>query len=344
MQERAKSWLFAMTALIGLATAGILLFWRLSAGEVSASTTSDRSLPASAQPPIQPLTGPWVVALQPGHWDISQLPPELERLRTNTGAEWGSIREVNINKAVVDALIPMLEAKGWRVMLVSATVPPGLRADAFVAIHADSSTDTTRRGWKLSPPWRSSTASRELAKDLAASFAQETNLVHDVDGVTVNMRGYFAFNNRRFYHALSPYTPATIIELGFLSNRMDRDVLTGDPKYWARIIARGLAAYFDGRNRSEVADLKPLELEWMAAASGGAAVRAAPNVDAEKRWTLSEGTAVMPVDVSGDWYEIFMRRPYATGWVPKSELVPAENPRWPMPGERRDAGPSYDGR
>lgn len=341
MRERAKSWLYVTAAVAGLVAAGILLFWRMSVGEVSAATTSGRGPSESAQPPIQPLTGPWVVAVQPGHWEISQLPPELERLRTNTGAEWGTTREVNINKAVVDALVPMLEAKGWRVMVVPATVPPGLRADAFIAVHADSSTDTTRRGWKLSAPWRSSGASRELAKDLSASFSMEHNLAHDVDGVTVNMRGYFAFNNRRFYHAISPYTPATIIELGFLSNRSDRSLLTADPKYWARIIERGLATYFAGRSRSEVADLKPLELGWMAAGPGGAAVRTAPNSDAEKRWTLSEGTAVMPVDVSGDWYEIFMRHPFTTGWVPKSDLVPAKDPRWPMPGERRNGGASY---
>lgn len=255
-------------------------------------------------------------------------------LWTNTGAEWGSIREVDINKSVVDALRPMLEAKGMRVMLVPATVPPGLRADAFVAVHVDSTNDRTRRGWKLSPPWRSSPASRELAHDLSLSFDTHPSLVNDADGITVNMRGYFAFNNRRFYHAISPYTPAAIIELGFLSNSTDRALLTADPKFWAGIIAVGLEHYFQGRDRTQVADLKPLELGWMAAGPLGAPVRTEPRADSEKRWTLDAGTTVMPVDLSGDWYEVFLRRPFTTGWVLKSDLVPTKDPRWPMPGER----------
>ncbi|HUX20429.1 MAG TPA: N-acetylmuramoyl-L-alanine amidase [Spirochaetia bacterium] len=338
MQERAKNWLYGSAALLGLIAAVVLLVWRIGSGEVSASTAKESTAPSNAQPPVQPLSGPWVVAIQPGHWEISDLPPELIRLRTNTGAEWGAVREVDVNSSVVEALKPMLEAKGWTVVIVPATVPPGLRADAFVAVHADSTTDTSRRGWKLSPPWRSSEASRELAKDLSLSFNSEKNLVEDTDGVTVNMRGYFAFNNRRFYHAISPYTPAVIIELGFLSNQTDRALLTGDPKYWAGIIARGLETYFKGRDRAKVSDLQPLELGWMAVGPGGAPVRIAPRGDAEKRWSLEAGTTVMPVDVSGDWYEVFMRRPFTTGWVLKSDLVAAQDPRWLMPGEQRPEG------
>ncbi len=338
MRERTKTWFISVSALLGLILVALLVVWRSGVMEVSATTTTSRMSPdavAGVQPTIQPLTGPWVVAVQPGHWDIKELPPELYRLRNNSGAEWGSVREANINKAVVDALIPMLEAKGWHAIEVPATVPPGLRVDAFVAVHADSTSDTSRRGWKLSPPWRSSEASRELARDLTASFEGEPNLVEDTDGVTVNMRGYFAFNNRRFYHAISPYTPAVIIELGFISNRTDRALLTADPKFWAGIIARGLGSYFENRDRTKISDLKPLEFSWMAAGPTGATVRISPNTGAEKRWSLDPGTTVMPVDVAGDWYEVFLRRQFSTGWVLKSDLIPAENPRWTMPGERR---------
>lgn len=335
MHQRSKAWLIGASAFLGLLAGAFLVVWRVGTSEVSASTAATGGRPSSIQPTIQPLAGPWVIAVQPGHWEIQDVPPELRRLRHDTGAMWGNIREVDINKSVVNALIPMLRAKGWDAIEVPSTVPPGLRVDAFVAVHADSSTDTSRRGWKLAPPWRSSPASRELAGDLRASFASEPNLVEDANGVTVNMRGYFAFNNRRFYHAINPYTPAVIIELGFISNSVDRALLTGDPKFWAGIIARGLARYFDGRERSKTSDLQPMELNWMAVGSSPAPVRTGPSLDSEQRWVLTPGTTVMPVDVSGDWYEVFLRRPYSTGWVQKNELVPASDPRWSMPGASR---------
>ena len=303
----------------------------------------DHRLPAAAgaQPKqataIRPLSGPWVVAVQPGHWQIAELPQELWRLRTNTGAQWGDVREVDINRAVSSDLISMITAQGWKPVLVPATVPPELRADAFVAVHADSSSDTSRHGWKLSSPWRSSQASRELAKAVAGSFAQEPQLVEDVDGITVNMRGYFAFNDRRFVHAIGPYTPAIIIELGFISNAADRARLTSDPHYYAGLIMRGLEAYFKGRNRSETADLAPMQLPWVMAGPQGVVVRRSPSTDSEALWRIDPGTIMMPVDASGDWYEVFVRHHFATGWILKSGVVDTADPHWPMPGEAGSA-------
>lgn len=336
MAQQGKAWIIGASTVLALVLGALLALWRPGMGQAAAEPARlAAAAPTPRQASIKALSGPWVVALQPGHWEIGDLPLELIRLRRNTGAQWGSIHEVEINTAVVGALAPMLREKGFKVEVVPATVPPSLRADAFVAIHADASVDTSRRGWKLAPPFRASPASRALARALAGAFAAEPALVQDVDGVTVNMRGYFAFNNRRFDHAISPYTPAAIIELGFLSNSSDRALLTGDPGYWAGIITRGLTAYFGGRSRSDTSDLEPLYFDWMAAGAGGAVVRSEPRADAPRTLSLDPGTTVMPVDVSGDWYEVFMRRPYRTGWVAKGELVPAENPRWPMPGERR---------
>ena len=121
---------------------------------------------------------------------------------------------MDINLAVVDALIPLLEAENWTVIVVPATVPPGLRADAFISIHADWAGDPVRRGWKLAPPWRPSAASGDLADALKEAFRAEEGLTEDVGGVTVGMRGYFGFSYYRYVHASSPYTPAVLIELG----------------------------------------------------------------------------------------------------------------------------------
>ncbi len=292
------------------------------------------ALKSSPPPEIKPLSGPWVVAVQAGHWRIGELPDELARLRGDTGAVYGSVREVDINKAVADALLPKLRAEGWTAIFVPATVPAGLRADAFVAIHADGASDSSRRGWKLSAPWRASPASRSLARALESSFAAEPGLVEDSGGVTVNMRGYYAFNYRRFDHAISPYTPSCIIELGFISNAEDRERLTGDPDFWADIIVRGLKSYFAGRSRSETEDLRPLVLPWVAAGPRGIAVRSEPADSGNVLWSLPAGTVVLPVDVSGGWYEVFVRERFATGWVPIADVVETSDPHWLMPGER----------
>lgn len=338
---KRSAWIFAVPAAIVLLAGIAAALWAVSVprGDPQVFKGSAKSiLPrvgSSAAAAIQPLTGPWVVAVQPGHWEANLLPHELWRLRADTGAQWGDIHEVDINRAVVSALIPMIEAQGWKAILVPATISPDLRADAFVAVHADSSSDTSRRGWKLAPPWRSSPASRALASAMSASFEAAPGLVRDSGGVTVNMRGYYAFNYRRFDHSTSPYTPAVIMELGFISNAGDRRLLTTDPAFFAGLILRGLEGYFKNRSRSETADLRPMELPWVAAGSDGAIVRTAPDARAAALWRIAPGTEMMPVDASGNWYEVFVRRHYATGWVSKTDLVAAVDPHWPMPGEYR---------
>ncbi len=347
---RTGKWIFVLA--VALVAAGIVAY-RIVAEDSGGTAIASADLNLAgldAEPPIQPLTGPWVVAVQPGHWQVAELPDELYRLRNSTGAQWGNVREVDINRAVADALVSKIRESGWTPVLVPATVPPDLRADAFIALHADWGDTADRRGWKLAPAWRASSASRKLADALARSFGQEPNLLEDADGVTVNMRGYFAFNSRRFVHASSPYTPAVLIEMGFITSPIDRKLLTTRPDYYADIITRGLKAYFADRSRSETDDLRPLQLPWVAAGANGTTVRQRPSEYAAVLWKLDPGTFLMPVDESGDWYEVFVRRHYATGWIKKADTVPAEDPHWPMPGERResvlqaaaDAGPPAD--
>ncbi|HVP18020.1 MAG TPA: hypothetical protein VMU36_03430, partial [Spirochaetia bacterium] len=50
-----------------------------------------------APPPLtedEGIVGPWRVGIQVGHWNIDQMPDELARLRTDTGARSGSVEEV----------------------------------------------------------------------------------------------------------------------------------------------------------------------------------------------------------------------------------------------------------
>jgi len=277
------------------------------------------------RPVVEPLEGPWVVAIQPGHWLVEEVPDELERFRQSTGTAWGRVREVEVNLSVARALVPLVEARGWKAVLVPATVPPGLRVDAFVSIHADGSADTRRQGWKLAAPWRASPAAHRLAEALEGAFRSDPELVHDVSGVTVNMRGYFGFAHRRFSYAASPYTPSVLVELGFLSHAGDRRRLVEQPERYASILIRGLEAYLSSRPRDRVDDLVPPVYPPLEVGPGGARVAARPEgrVVAE----VPEGTFVNPVGESGDWYEVSLRAPRVMGWISKTDLVPRGSSR-----------------
>jgi N-acetylmuramoyl-L-alanine amidase len=275
------------------------------------------------------LEGPWIVAVQPGHWKVEELPQEQAHRRTSTGAYHGSVREVDINRAVAKALIERIEEAGWSALLVPATVPPGLRADVFLSIHADGG-DGTERGWKLSPPWRPSAASLRLAAAVRRSFSAESILTEDEDGITIGMRGYYGFSYRRYHHAISPFTPAVLVELGFVSHPTDRRLMTSRPDFFADLIMRGLRNYFDGRERTTVDDLLPMELPRYVTASDGAAVRIQPHAGSTRLMILEGGSFLIPVDERGDWYEVFIRRYRRTGWIMKADLMAVAPERSPF--------------
>jgi len=322
----ATGWRLAARS-AAIAAAAILASLLISASLSEPGSSRDESglrgiepIPPELQP-IEPLTGPFVVAIQAGHWEEAGLPDELERLRTGTGAESHGVREVDVNLAVARALVALIEARGWKAILLPATVPPGLRADVFVAIHADWGANPGIRGWKVAAPWRPSPASLELAASLDAAFGAQAGLSEDGSGVTIGMRGYYAFSFRRFVHAVSPFTPSAIVELGFLTNPRERELLADRPGYWAGILDRGIARFLSGFDRSRTASLRPMVLPRLAAGPNGAVVRDRPSPEGRRLWSLEAGADVIGVDEKAGWYEIFSREKRASGWVETSELT-----------------------
>ncbi|NTV63804.1 MAG: N-acetylmuramoyl-L-alanine amidase, partial [Oscillochloris sp.] len=224
---------------------------------VSPSSLSAAVLPSPSPTPAGPTSIPTPtprpvgvaprVGLQVGHLNASELPEELARFRTSTGARYGDTSEAELNEDIARRVQALLEAEGVAVDLLPATIPPDYDADAFVSIHADGSTSGAARGWKLATPWRASQASRQLAAAVAATYGSATGLPEDVGGVTINMRGYYAFNNRRHDHAIATTTPAILIETGFMTSATDREVLFGQPDRAARGISQGILAYLAQR-------------------------------------------------------------------------------------------------
>ncbi len=263
------------------------------------------------------------VGLQVGHWRMDELPDELFRLRDNTGTAWGPYSEVEVNLAVAKRAAEILRSQGVDVDLLPGTVPPDYLADAVVAIHADGAWRPEARGWKVATAWRASEASRRLERAIAAAYPEATGLPEDKVGITYGMKGYYAFSRQRFRHAISPFTPAVIIETGFLTDAADRAVLVGRTGEVAAGIASGVMTYLASHASLDWKSLEPRYYPLQQVGQIAAEVYAFPGVDAPVRDVLNPGTQVFPVNRQGDWVEIIVRGNFRSfGWMRESQLAP----------------------
>jgi hypothetical protein len=188
--------------------------------------------------------GPPKVALQVGHWKNKELPDEFERLReTGGGTSGGGKAEWEVNLAIAELTAEVLRKHGVTVEILPATVPPEYWADVLVSIHADGNENSGVSGYKVAAPRRDITGTaEELASFLEEEYGKIVGFALDPN-VTRNMRGYYAFNWRRYEHAMHPMTTAAIIETGFLTSPQDRKILINQPERSAQGIAQGILAY-----------------------------------------------------------------------------------------------------
>lgn len=194
--------------------------------------------PAEWQPP----EGPVKIALQAGHWRADEAPRELWGLRGN-GTRWEEIAEWQANLEIASQAGAMLEELGYEVDILPAVVPPGYRAHLFISIHSDGSGDPNASGYRVAAPSRDATGrALGIARLLEESYGKATGL-HRIPTVTRRMRNYYAFNFRRYEHALHPMTIGVIIETGFLTSAKDRGVIVSDPARAARGIVEAVSAF-----------------------------------------------------------------------------------------------------
>jgi N-acetylmuramoyl-L-alanine amidase len=186
--------------------------------------------------------GPVRIALQAGHWRANEAPSELAGLRDN-GTSWRGTAEWETNLAIARSAGEMLQQLGYAVDILPAVVPPDYRAHLFIAIHADGSGDTNARGYRVAAPSRDATGRAEqMVGLLDKSYGDATGLRRLVD-TTRRMRNYYAFNFRRYEHALHPMTIGVIIETGFLTSATDRLVIVDAPERAARGIVDAVLAF-----------------------------------------------------------------------------------------------------
>ncbi|HWO07424.1 MAG TPA: N-acetylmuramoyl-L-alanine amidase [Candidatus Paceibacterota bacterium] len=187
--------------------------------------------------------GPPRVGIQAGHWRLDEVPEELEGLRASSGARGGGYTEQETVLEIARRVKTLLESEGIVVDLLPATIPVDYVADAFVSIHADGSSSANVSGFKISGPRRDFSGKAEaLVAALYDSYSDATGLKED-SNITRRMSSYYAFNWRRYDHALHPMTPAAIVETRFMTSATDRAVIVIKPQIAAEGIAEGILTF-----------------------------------------------------------------------------------------------------
>lgn len=194
--------------------------------------------PADWEPP----EGPVRIALQAGHWRADEAPDELRGLKDN-GTSSRGLPEWKVNLAIAERAAEMLEARGYLVDVLPAVVPPSYRAHLFISIHADGSNDPRATGFRVASPRRDATGrASEIAELLERTYGEATGIRRLPDS-TRRMRNYYAFNFRRYHHALHPMTIGVILETGFLTSDTDWHVIVDDPDRAARGIVEAVTTF-----------------------------------------------------------------------------------------------------
>jgi hypothetical protein len=188
-------------------------------------------------------SGPRWVTLQVGHWNTNNLPEELQHLTDHTGAYAGGVSEVSVNEAVARLTAQRLFERGFSVDIIDATVPLSYTTDLFISLHADGNPRTSVRGFKAVAPWNAPPASDKFVEILYEEYGKATGLPTDAMS-TDSMADYYAFNWRRYRHAVTRDVPGTLLEMGFVTNPEDRKVLTTQQESIAWGIANAVDRYF----------------------------------------------------------------------------------------------------
>ncbi len=187
------------------------------------------------------------VGIQAGHYEHANAPKELGSVRFNPGAPGGGRIEWEVNLDLAERTADLLRAQGIEVDILPATIPIRYRAHAFLSIHADGSTDPSLRGYKVARPGFSSIPEIDdrYAEIMHRVYGQVSGLPDDSVHISRRMINYYAFNSRRYQHAVAPGVPQLILEAAFMSSPVDRTILFNEGDRLARAIAQGLMEFLD---------------------------------------------------------------------------------------------------
>ena len=168
----------------------------------------------------------------------------------NTGAEGNGLREQDVTYAVAQSLATLLRRSGNYEVRLSRNSPSevlgnsnasSLRArvddanawgaDYFISIHTNGSTDPSAKGIEAYASSRDSRAFR-LGDDIVDSLVAATGFPR---------RGMFV--RPGLYVLRKTNMPATLVEIGFISNPGEAAVMRDNPDLFARGIYNGIVEF-----------------------------------------------------------------------------------------------------
>ncbi len=195
--------------------------------------------------PVWNPSGTKRVGLQAGHWQFLDSADELADLRANPGTSGGGRAEWEVNLDIAQRVAALLQEAGVEVDILPTRIPVRYRAHAFIAIHADGDASGVLTGYKVARSGWSGIPETDdaLVEALNEEYGPATGLKRQDNQISRRMLWYYAFNARRYQHAVAPGVPQAIIETGFLTNYSDRRILLGDPDLAARGIANGVLRF-----------------------------------------------------------------------------------------------------
>ena len=138
--------------------------------------------------------------------------------------------EVRLSRPTADTLLGTSNATS-----LSARVRDANRwgADAFVSLHTNAATNPAASGSEALIYSLESSVARELSEDILGELTAITGLRNR--GI-VERPGLYVLKETNM--------PATIIEMGFISNPDDAELMAYSPELFARGIYRGIVDYY----------------------------------------------------------------------------------------------------
>ncbi|MCL4532046.1 MAG: N-acetylmuramoyl-L-alanine amidase [Actinobacteria bacterium] len=265
MSRRRSESANALAALVVFLAVLLFLAIGVQSAIVDAGTTAVTPTPTPAQvttpfstalPVPSPMPTPLPVlrvGIQSGHLQACDVPEELAALKCAWGVSGDGWDEVVVNHQIAQKVADLLRREGLEVDILPTTIPEGYKADVFVALHCDGfEDDPSLRGFKVArSDWSKQPAMDDtLVSDLVTDYRATTGIPEDMATISDNMTQYYAFNYIKYHHAISPSTPAAIIEMGFLTNDADRELLMKEQDKAARGIARAVLDFLGRPSRT----------------------------------------------------------------------------------------------
>jgi N-acetylmuramoyl-L-alanine amidase len=151
------------------------------------------------------------------------------------------LQEADVNLRVAEQVVAALSRRGFQAELLEEFDERllGYRAEALLAIHADSCIAGEATGFKVARVLGSAIPEVEdaLVSCLRKEYGRITGLAYHEQTITPDMHAYHAFLE------IDPRTPGAIIEMGFLG--ADKDLLVNHPEKVAEGVFAGLVCFLE---------------------------------------------------------------------------------------------------